>query len=281
MTKVINDQRRNVADERDRTPAGGAGNCTNRARKRHENDTVLTWFLHGFFHPPEPQPRSAPTLAPPRKTYFRAPAPVLAFRSVSGAIAKRTQCPERLFMFHGSSFTSSTLRTHRDLPGTHPGPLFYAFLAPPPPQPMEASTLPRAAASSETRAFHPRPSAFSAHAASSICSISPILQNEPNPQSAIRIRTNEPTDPPRSRPSFHVPSLPSTSSFPLGQGTGFDAGRRRCRLAWIVLAKCPAPGGRPGFRVVMPQLQCLQRLNVRTVARLPSYIWRWCKPGEE
>src|SRR5688500_17497165 len=45
-----------------------------RSRNRHENDTVPTWFLHGFSRPQHAQPPLTSPLAPPEKTLFSATA---------------------------------------------------------------------------------------------------------------------------------------------------------------------------------------------------------------
>src|SRR5688572_15423754 len=122
---------------------------TKQARKGHEKGMVWTWF----FGARKPQPSSPTALVPSRNFCF----------------------------LHVS-------RGHQsDLSGTHPRPLFYAILAPPPPQPRHQAPLPRASASETARL-------------SSVCiCVHPwfllsLPRNEPNPDT--RNRPEAPPCPP-------------------------------------------------------------------------------------
>ena len=101
-----------------------------------------------FLRPPKLQPPPTSTLAPPKKACFSAPLRICETNPPPGA-------PLDVSMFHVSVTSrpnepKSAIRNPRseitppDLSGTHPGPLFYAFLAPLPPQPQRQQLLPRA-----------------------------------------------------------------------------------------------------------------------------------------
>ena len=179
-------------------------------RKRHGFYTVSTWFLHGFLRPQAVQPPLTPALAPPEKTLFSATsqtcetnppcipsvpsclrACVAVSLSASRRFAKRTRRPQRLFMF--LRFTSSALRTQPDPRGTHPGPLLYAILAPPPPQPLEQSALPRAARHEQKRAHF-----IPAHSCNSWPS---LLRNEPT--RPLNAHAPAPPESPEAPPASH------------------------------------------------------------------------------
>jgi hypothetical protein len=132
---------------------------TIRARTRHENDTVLTWFLHGFY-----------TVFPPSKcttpahTSACAAGQNIVFRDRRG-LAERTHraplhpsvasclCP----WAHGPEHHFSALQICKTNPTAWSA--LYAFLAPPLRKPSNNRYFRALRPASETRAFHPRSSA--------------------------------------------------------------------------------------------------------------------------